>query len=207
MDMITPAYQLEFFGDDFSLLIAFFVGVAFGFFIERGGLGNSRKLAAQFYLTDLTVFKVMFTAIITAMLGIFWFGWMGILDVSLLYVNPTYLLPQLVGGLVFGMGFVIGGLCPGTSCVALSTGKIDGIFVLGGIFFGIFLFGETYHYFYDFLYSSASGTVTLPQMLGLPHGIIVFIVVLMALLGFMGAGYLEKRNSSIKAEKKYGNIT
>ncbi len=196
--MIAPAYKLEFFGDGFSLIIALLIGIAFGFFIERGGLGNSRKLAAQFYLKDLTVFKVMFTAIITAMLGIFWLGWLGILDVTLIYINPTYLVPQIVGGFIFGAGFVIGGLCPGTSCVALATGKIDGIFVLGGIFFGIFIFGETYHYIYNFLYSTAAGSITLPQALGIPSGIMVFTVVMMALLGFIVAERIEKRNDTKK---------
>lgn len=196
--MIAPAYKLEFFGDGFSLIIALLIGIAFGFFIERGGLGNSRKLAAQFYLKDLTVFKVMFTAIITAMLGIFWLGWLGILDVTLIYINPTYLVPQIVGGFIFGAGFVIGGLCPGTSCVALATGKIDGIFVLGGIFFGIFIFGETYHYIYNFLYSTAAGSITIPQALGIPSGIMVFTVVMMALLGFIVAERIEKRNDTKK---------
>ncbi|UCF65897.1 MAG: YeeE/YedE family protein [bacterium] len=200
--MIAPAYKLEFFGDGFSLIIALLIGIAFGFFIERGGLGNSRKLAAQFYLKDLTVFKVMFTAIITAMLGIFWLGWLGILDVTLIYINPTYLVPQIVGGFIFGAGFVIGGLCPGTSCVALATGKIDGIFVLGGIFFGIFIFGETYHYFYNFLYSSAAGSITLPQVLGIPWGIMVFTVVMIALLGFIGAERIEERNAIKKQGEK-----
>ena len=198
--MIAPAYKLELFSYDFSLFVALIIGIAFGFFLERGGLGNSRKLAAQFYFTDLTVFKVMFTAIVTAMLGIFWLTWLGILDLSLVYINPTYILPQLVGGLVFGMGFVVGGLCPGTSCVALATGRVDGLFLLGGIFFGIFLFGETFDYFYDFLYSTSLGSVTLPQMFGMPHGSVVLIIVIMALLGFVGAETLEKRNSTKKAK-------
>jgi len=198
--MIAPAYKLEFFSYEFSLIVALVIGIAFGFFLERGGLGNSRKLAAQFYLTDLTVFKVMFTAIVTANLGIFWLSWLGILDLSLVYINPTYILPQLIGGLVFGIGFVMGGLCPGTSCVAVATGRVDGLFLLGGILFGIFLFGETFNYFYDFLYSTSLGTLTLPQAVGIPHGVAVFIIVVMALLGFVGAETLEKNNSSKKTE-------
>ena len=98
------------------------IGFAFGWFLERGGLGNARKLAGQFYLTDLTVFKVMFSAIVTAALGVFWSERIGLLDLSQVAVPPTFIMPQLIGGLVFGVGFITGGLCPGTSCVAAASG-------------------------------------------------------------------------------------
>ena len=98
-------------------------GIAFGWFLERGGMGNARKLAGQFYFTDLSVLKLMFSAIVTAMLGLFWLSWAGLLDLSRVYVPETFIAPQLVGGLVFGVGFAIGGLCPGTSCVAAATGR------------------------------------------------------------------------------------
>ncbi len=73
---------------------------------------------------------------------------LGILDFNLVWVNPTYLWSGIVGGLIMGVGFIVGGFCPGTSLVAMATRKIDGLFfVLGGLF-GIFLFGETER-FYD----------------------------------------------------------
>ena len=74
--MNAPFYQYGLINDGLSLIIAIFIGIGFGFFLERAGFGNSRKLAAQFYFYDMTVFKVMFTAIITAMLGLFWLGWL-----------------------------------------------------------------------------------------------------------------------------------
>jgi uncharacterized membrane protein YedE/YeeE len=197
--MNAPFYKFELFSHDFSLIVALVIGICFGFFLERGGLGNSTKLAAQFYLRDLTVFKVMFTAIITAMLGLYWLSWFGFLDLTLVYVNPTYTLPQLFGGLIFGIGFVTGGLCPGTSCVAFSTGKIDGLILLLGIFFGIFLFGETVSYIYDFLYSTSAGQITIPQLLNLPHGIVILSIVVLAIVGFAGAEAVEKKYST-KAE-------
>ncbi len=193
--MMAPFYKMEYFGFEFSLAIAFIIGISFGFFLERGGLGNAKKLATQFYLTDMTVFKVMFTAIITAMLGIYWLSWFGFLDLSLVFVNPTYLVPQLVAGLIFGAGFVIGGLCPGTACVAMATGKIDGLVLLVGIFFGIFIFGETFDKIYDFFYSTSLGKFTIPQFLNLSYGLSIFIIVVMALLGFAGARIVEKRFS------------
>ena len=124
------------------------IGFGFGFVLESSGFGNSKKLAAQFYFKDLTVLKVMFGAIVTAMVLIFAMVGLGILDYNLVWVNPTYLWPGIVGGLIMGVGFIVGGFCPGTSLVAMATRKIDGLFfVLGGLF-GIFLFGETER-FYD----------------------------------------------------------
>jgi hypothetical protein len=78
------------------------IGFAFGFALEMSGFGNSRKLAAQFYFTDLTVLKVMFTAIVTAMVLIFTMVGLGILDFSQVWVNPTYLASGVVGGLIMG---------------------------------------------------------------------------------------------------------
>ena len=125
--MTAPFFEYGLFGPAFSLVVALIIGVAFGWCLERSGMGSARKLMGQFYLTDLTVFKVMFTAIITAMLGIFWLGWIGVLDIARVYVPETYILPQLVGGIIFGVGFATAGLCPGTSCVSAVTGRGDGV--------------------------------------------------------------------------------
>ena len=165
--MSAPFFKYGIFGDDTSLIVAFITGIAFGFFLERAGFGNGRKLAAQFYCYDLTVFTVMFTAIITAMLGLFSLSVIGYVYLSLVYVSPTFLMPQIVGGLLLGFGFVIGGYCPGTSCVAASTGRIDGIIYLAGIVVGILIFGESFSLVENFYNSSAMGSITLPQVTGM----------------------------------------
>jgi hypothetical protein len=188
---IAPLYELGRIGDGTGLIVALVLGAAFGWFLERGGLGNARKLAGQFYLADFTVFKVMFSAILTAMLGLFWLGKLGVVDVSLIYVPETYLLPQLVGGLVFGAGFVVGGLCPGTSCVAAATGRLDGIAVVAGMLGGIWLFGQAFPMLERFYASTPRGTFTLPVLLGVPHGVVVFALVAIALAAFAGAERLE----------------
>lgn len=192
--MNAPFYPSGFFGTETSLLIAFCTGIAFGFILERAGFGSARKLAAQFYLTDLTVFKVMFTAVVTAMLGVFWLSWIGFLDARLLTIPSTYLLPQLVGGVIFGIGFVVGGYCPGTSCVASSTGRLDGGVHLIGMIAGILFFGESYAWIGDFYESTFRGTFVLPELLGLSQGATVFLIVLAALGGFYAAERLERRN-------------
>jgi rhodanese-related sulfurtransferase len=168
------------------------IGFGFGFVLESSGFGNSKKLAAQFYFTEMTVLKVMFGAIITAMVLIFTMVGLGVLDFNQLWVNPTYLWSGILGGLIMGVGFIVGGFCPGTSLVAMATRKIDGLFfVLGGLF-GIFLFGETER-FYDlwWQFSGYMGRITIPEWLGLPYGVVVVGVVLMALFMFWGAEQLE----------------
>lgn len=168
------------------------IGFAFGFALELSGFANSPLLAKQFYFKDVTVLKVMFTAIIVAMVLIFSASAIGLLDYNLLWVNPTYLWPGIIGGLIMGVGFILGGFCPGTSLVAVATGKIDGIFFTLGVFTGIFIFGETvdqYSLLWNFSYM---GRFTIPEWLGLPTGWVVLIVVLMALFMFWGGEKLEK---------------
>ena len=197
--MIAPFFKYGLFGDDVSLVVAFITGIGFGFFLERGGFNSAKKLAAQFYFTDLTVFKVMFTAIITAMVGLYYLSVIGFVDLSLVYLTPTFLLPQVIGGLLLGFGFVIGGYCPGTSCVAAATGRIDAMVYLGGIMFGILVFGEVFPLVSTFYVSTPMGQITLPQITGLPYGLMVFLVVFMALGGFVGAEWIEKKMASKKA--------
>lgn len=169
------------------------IGFAFGYVLEIAGFGNSKKLAAQFYFKDMTVLKVMFSAIVVAMVFIFSASAFGLLDYNLIWVNPTYLWPGIVGGLIMGFGFIIGGFCPGTSLVAAATAKLDGIFFTLGVFFGIFLFGETVDNYALFWNSSYMGRFTLPEWLGLPTGVVVLLIVLMALFMFWGGEKLESR--------------
>jgi len=168
------------------------IGFGFGYALEMSGFGNSKKLAAQFYFTDLTVLKVMFTGIIVAMVLIFGAAGLGVLDFNQVWVNLTYLGSGIVGGLIMGVGFVIGGFCPGTSVVSASTGKIDGIiFVLGG-FFGAFLFGETEQYFTQW-YNNAGyfGRLTLMDVFNTSAGNVVFVIVAVALFLFWGSEQIE----------------
>jgi rhodanese-related sulfurtransferase/uncharacterized membrane protein (DUF485 family) len=169
------------------------IGFAFGFTLEMSGFGNSRKLAAQFYFTDLTVLKVMFTAIVTAMVLTFGAVGLGLLDFSRVWVNPTYLSSGILGGLIMGVGFIVGGFCPTTSLAAASTGKIDGMFFVFGGFFGAFLFGETEQYFTNWWNNSGYyGRLTLDQVFGIPMEWMVLLVILMALFMFWGAEQLER---------------
>ena len=203
--MTFPLNLEALFGKPIMFLIFGLIGFAFGFVLESSGFGNSKKLAAQFYFKDMTVLKVMFGAIITAMVLIFMMVGLGVLDYNQIWVNPTYLWSGIVGGLIMGIGFIVGGFCPGTSLVGMATGKIDGLFfVLGGLF-GIFLFGETEKFFDNWWQTSGYlGRFTLMDWLKVPTGVIVFAIVVMAVLAFFAAEQLEKHfgNRDLTKEPK-----
>lgn len=191
--MTAPWFEMGAFDERASLAVAFALGLGFGFFLERAGFGSARKLVSQFYLNDLAVFKVMFMAIVTAMVGLYVLGAIGVLDRSLLFLTPTNLWPQLVGGVVLGFGFVIGGYCPGTSVVGASTGRIDALVYIAGVFAGTFVVGEIAPLMQGFMESGDFGELTLPQVFHLPEGVVVALVVLMAIGGFVGAQWVERR--------------
>jgi rhodanese-related sulfurtransferase/uncharacterized membrane protein (DUF485 family) len=195
-----------------TYLVFALIGFGFGYVLEIAGFGNSKKLAAQFYFRELTVLKVMFGAIVTAMVLLFSMIGLGVLNYEALWVNPTYLWSGIVGGLIMGVGFIVGGFCPGTSLVSAATGKIDGIFfVLGGLV-GIFAFGET-EWLYDYWWQTSGylGRFTIMDWLNLPNGVVVTIIVAMALFMFWGGEHLERifGNRDLNKEPKarvYGAV-
>ncbi len=196
MDLTFPWLPRGFFGEQGGLLTALLIGAVFGFALERAGFGNGRKLAAQFYLYDMTVFKVMFTAIVTAMVGLYALSGVGLVQLDLVWINPTYLAPQLLGGFLLGVGFIVSGLCPGTAFVSLVSGKLDALVVLVGVFLGVllFAFGLDGLPALEALYTSGSGEVlTLPGLLGISGSWLAAGVALMALGAFIGAEKVEER--------------
>jgi hypothetical protein len=96
-------------GEIGTILIYLGIGFGFGFALEKAGFGNANKIASQFYLHDMTVLKVMFTAIAVAMVLVFFASAAMLLDFDRVFVNPTYLWPGIIGGLLLGCGFIIGG--------------------------------------------------------------------------------------------------
>ncbi len=167
-----------------ALVAALALGCAFGWCLERAGLASAPKLAGQFYLTDFSVFKVMFSALLTAMLGAYWLDQLGLLDLNLVYLPETYVVPQAIGGILFGAGFLVAGLCPGTSCVAAATGRGDGLAVIGGLLFGVFMFNMSYSQVESLYNSTALGAVTLHGWIGMSPGLAIALLVVLALAGF-----------------------
>ena len=181
---------------EISFFIAFVIGIGFGFTVERAGFGNSRLLALQFYFKDLTVFKVMFTAIVTAMAGIIILSSIGFLDISNILIPRTYLWSGITGGLIMGVGFAIAGYCPGTSVSGLATLKVDAAYYLVGAAIGMFIFGEVeplFKSFYGGELSGDMGVVTLYDYFNTTPGVIGGIILIIAVLGFIGAEVVEKK--------------
>ena len=176
-----------------SELSALPIGIAFGFVLERAGLGDPRKLAAQFTLADFTVLKVMLTAIVTAGMGLFWLGRAGTIDLASVYVPPTNLLPQVVGGVIFGAGFAIGGYCPGTSCVAAAAGRGDAAALVGGMLAGTVVFAEAFPLVEPFYSATPLGAVTWYAAAGIPQGVALALLLAGALAAFVVAQRAEGR--------------
>lgn len=178
-------------GHGAQMVSAVLVGVGFGFVLERAGFGRADNLAAVFYGRDFRVMRVMFTAILTAMLGVYFLDLAGVMPIGNIGLLPTYLVPQLVGGLLLGAGFIIGGYCPGTSLVATMSGKVDGLVFVVGLFFGNLMFTVSYDWVAGWHQSSAMGRVLLHEYFGLPSAVMVLIVTLFGAGALWGAGRIE----------------
>jgi len=176
-----------------DLFIALLLGLGFGFCLERAGFGSARKLTAVFYLFDMAVVKVMFTAIVTCMTGIALLSAIGAADVSEFYVEPTAIPAQALGGLLFGAGFMIGGYCPGTSLAAIATGRKDGFAFAFGMLSGVWAFAEFTPGLESWIKSVSQGEVLLPDATGIgmvwwAAGFILFL-----LAAGRGMAWLETR--------------
>lgn len=198
---------------EIGLVAGVLIGIAFGFVLERAGFGRATKLAAQFYLRDMTVFKVMFTAIVTAMLGLVIVGAFGLVslrEISESIASWTYLWPMLIGGLVLGAGFIISGYCPGTSIVAAASGNIDGWFAFGGVVTGTFIYSELLQIpaFHQWHNSSEKGAWFLYDIIPVPPQLIAAVIAVMAILAFIGAEKIEKWIAGAEpAPKKFAFAT
>lgn len=185
----------ELISDQLNLVVALIIGIAFGFVLEQAGFSSSRRLAGLFYGYDFTVLRVFFTAAMTAMSGILLFGYLGLLDTSAIFVNPLWLWPALVGGAIMGVGFILGGYCPGTSVSAAAIGKVDAYFFLGGITLGVFAFAELYPSWKEFYLSSALGPLLVFDSLGLSAGVFAVLLIAFAVIAFAVTSWIEKKVS------------
>jgi len=192
--MTTAILPLAFGSEEFRLLTAIVIGFVFGLSLEGAGFGNARKLAAQFYLYDMTVFKVMFTAVLVAMVGLYTLVGAGVVDLTAIWINPTYMWAQVVGGFLMGVGFIMAGLCPGTSVVSLSSGRYDGIVAFAGIMVGSLVFALAVDWFpqLEWLYEHGRHVSLLPHVFHLSFPVVMLGVVVIAVAGFVGAEKVEQ---------------
>ncbi len=193
--MTGPIDMLSGFSLATSLWIALVIGFFFGFVLERAGFGDARNLTSIFYFRDMRVLRVMFSALCTTMVGLLLLSYIGLFDYEVLLEHSllkTYLLPQVVGGVLFGLGFVIGGYCPGTAIVGVVSGKIDSIVFLVGMIVGIWIFAAGFPLWGAFYKSFDMGRLTLWQLFGTSKELMAAIIVVMALFAFVLARLGEK---------------
>lgn len=191
--IVAPLAKTGFISLETNLMLAAIIGFGFGFFLERAGFGSAKKLTNQWYAKDWSVFRVMFTAIVVAMFGFIILDSLGIMPFEGYNALPTFVHSQILGGLIMGAGFAIGGYCPGTSFVALATGKLDSIFFILGMCVGVLFFAEAYPLQKGFLGLGYMGSIRLPEFFGVNAWVIGIIVLLIAVGGFIGANIVEKK--------------
>ena len=122
-----------------QLLLGLVFGVVFGFLLQKGGVAHYDVLIGALLLEDFTVFQVMLSAILVGMVGVFAMHGLGLVK---LHPKALEVGPNIVGGLVFGVGFGLSGYCPGTGAAAIGQGNLDAVFAALGLLAGSFLYAE-----------------------------------------------------------------
>lgn len=156
-----------------KLLAGVIFGLAFGFLLQKGGVGKFNVLIGQLLLQDWTVAKVMLTAIVVGMVGAFTLHHFAKVN---LHIKPTRIGANIIGGLLFGAGFALMGYCPGTAAAALGQGSWDALFGMAGLVAGSWIFAE----FSAALKKTVEkwgdlGKVLLPDLLHVPRGVFVMV--------------------------------
>jgi uncharacterized membrane protein YedE/YeeE len=183
-----------------NLFFALILGLGFGYILEQAGFSSSRKLAGIFYGYDFVVLRVFFTAGITAMTGLLFLNYMGWIDMNLVYINPYFMWSAILGGAIMGLGFILGGYCPGTSIVAATTGKIDAMLFIVGAIGGIFIFGHNYEQWQPVYSGYFQGNPFVYESLGLSRPWFALLMILMAVIAFAATQKIEDNVNNTPSE-------
>ncbi|MEN6426271.1 MAG: DUF6691 family protein [Phycisphaerales bacterium] len=190
--MISSFYALDALGSGRALVAALVIGMLFGLVLERAGFGSSRKLAAVFYFKDMTVIKVMFTAVLVAAIGLAYARLFGLVQADDVYLLPTVYGAQIVGGLLFGVGFVVGGWCPGTAAAGVASAKLDALIFLGGAALGSILFNELFGLVKSLYTAGERGVLFVYDSLGISEGAFLVLFVVAGAVFFALCERIEK---------------
>lgn len=178
---------------EWNSIFAILIGIVFGFVLESSGFSSSRKLAGLFYGYDFAVLKVFFTAAAVSVIGVYYMDYLGYLDITQLYVHPTYIWGAIIGGVIMGVGFVTGGFCPGTSLCAVAIGKLDAWMYVIGIMVGVFIFSELFPLFEPIYDGYFLGNITLMDSFGWDPYWVIFVFSIIAIVAFYAADWVHKR--------------
>lgn len=196
--MIGPLTYFDIISTEWNYVIAVLIGLAFGYIMEASGFSSSRKLMGVFYGYDFAVIRVFFTASLVAIIGLLYMAYFGWIDYEVLYVHPTYLYSAIVGGIIMGFGFLMGGFCPGTSLCAVAIGKLDGWVFTIGLFIGIFVFSEFFPYLEKVFYGGDLGHIKITEYFDISAGLFAFIFAVIAVIVFFITSLIRKRVKHIR---------
>lgn len=191
--MMTTFFGQDALGSNPALALSLLLGFGFGVALEQAGFGSSRRLAGIFYFRDMTVLRVMFTAMVTAMLGLQLALTLGIVSAEQIYFLPTIYGAQIVGGLLFGVGFVLSSWCPGTAAVGLASGRLDALIFLVGAALGSILFNELYGLVAPLVSWGDSGVKFIWEAFGVSAPLFALLFSAVAIAAFWGSEWIEKK--------------
>lgn len=167
-----------------NLIIALIVGVFFGISLNKAGLTKYHKIVNIYRFTDMTVLKFMMTALVVAMAGLYALRGLGLITFP--NIPATYVVGNLVGGIVFGVGMALSGYCPGTAAAGAGEGKLDYLVPgLLGFFVGAVIYGLTYQQVFPAISALANfGNTTMPDLWNISPFLTILAFALMSLLLF-----------------------
>ena len=183
---------------EWNYVIAVFIGMAFGYIMEASGFSSSRKLIGVFYGYDFAVIRVFFTATIVAIIGLLYMGYFGWIDYNVLFVHPTFVYSAIIGGVIMGFGFIMGGFCPGTSLCAVAIGKLDGWMFTVGLFMGIFIYSEFFPFIEEYYNSGDLGHIKITDYLGISAGWFTFIFTVIAIVMFYVTTLIRRKMKHVQ---------
>ncbi len=192
--------------NEFNYLIALIMGIGFGFALEQAGFSSTKKLVGLFYGYDFTVLKVFFTAGVTAMIGILLLSHLGLLNIEFVFVNPFFVRSAIVGGIIMGAGFIVGGFCPGTSVCAAAIGKVDAMAFVLGSGMGVWAFMEAFPLLEEFYKADAQGAVLISDFFNVSRSTWAIILTIVALLAFVAVTLVQQKVTNEKADWSRANI-
>ncbi len=192
--MIDTFYSTNALDTSKAFWAAALIGFCFGFIMGTAGLGSSRKITGIFYLRDMTVFKVVITAVLTCAFGLHFLISLEWLGSGAVYYLPTVYGAYAFGGLIFGAGFAMGGWCPATAAAGLAYGRMDALVFLFGAILGSSIFDDLFSFIKPLYEYGSKDTVFIYDLLGIPRIIFLIIFLAASIACFRICRYIEKRN-------------
>lgn len=174
-----------------ALLAAVLFGVVFGVLLHRGGVANYDVIVNQFRFRDFTVLKIMLTAIVVGGIGVLALNSAGLANY---HIKAANLLGVILGAVIFGVGMVVYGYCPGTALASAAGGSVHALVGVAGMLVGGTLYALSFPWISAHVLPVwALGKVRLPDVTGVPAPVWFVGLAAVALTVF---AWIERRERS-----------